>query len=129
MLKIPYRRAGSKNNRDWGAQFSLIPRVVFGNSSTSSPPTATGSNSRIYYTNRAASSFSISSTPTTTSMSIPSIETTIRGTMPADARHRRRVRHLFPANTPYLITSQGSSYSDQAILKAIAELWRRFAPR
>src|SRR5687767_11258581 len=52
MLKIPYGEQDKKINRDWGAQFSIIPRVVFGNSSTAAPPTATGSNSRLYYTNR-----------------------------------------------------------------------------
>ena len=57
MLKIPYGEQDKKTNRDWGAQFSLIPRVVFGNSSTAAPATATGSNSRLYYTNRGGIEF------------------------------------------------------------------------
>jgi len=36
---------------------------------------------------------------------------------------------LFPANTPYVITSQGSSGSDQAFLRAIARTLAAFRPK
>jgi hypothetical protein len=35
---------------------------------------------------------------------------------------------VFPANTPYLITSQGSSGSDQVFMKAVAATWAAFRP-
>src|SRR5258706_512776 len=129
MLKIPYTEQDRKNNRDWGAQFSVIPRVVLGNSSTSSPPTATGSNTRIYYTNRGGIEFLYQQYTHNNLYVYPEHRD-------HDPGHNGLPEHgsdggfgdLFPANTPYLITSQGSSFTDQPFLKAIAGTLASFRP-
>src|SRR4051812_12967310 len=50
LQKVVYSDADRRANRDFGAAMGVLPRVVFGNSSTAAPATATGSNSRLVYT-------------------------------------------------------------------------------
>jgi hypothetical protein len=130
MLKIPYSEQDRKINRDWGAQFQLIPRVVFGNSSTASPATATGSNSRIYYTNHGGIEFLYQQYTHSNLYIYPEHRDHDPGHngLPIPGYPEGGYGDLFPANTPYLITSQGSSGTDQPFLKAIAGTLASFRP-
>ena len=130
MQKIPYTEQDRKINRDWGAQFSLIPRVVFGNSSTASPATGAGSNSRLYYTNRGGIEFLYQQYTHNNLYVYPEHRDHDSGHngLPAHGIPEGGYGDLFPANTPYLITSQGSSGSDQPFLKAIAGTLASFRP-
>jgi len=121
MTKIPYTDADRKVNRDWGAQFSLIPRVVFGNSSTASPAMATGSNSRLYYSNRGGIEFLYQQYTHNNLYVYPEHRDHDPGHNGLPTRGTEGGwGDMFPANTPYLITSQGSSGSDQAFLRSPA---------
>ena len=130
MLKIPYGEQDRKVNRDWGAQMVLIPRVVFGNSSTASPPTATGSNSRIYYTARGGIEFLYQQYTHNNLYVYPEHRDHDPGHngLPAGSNPEGGYGDLFPANTPYLITAQGSSGFDQPFLKAIGYTLASFRP-
>ncbi|HEV8378080.1 MAG TPA: hypothetical protein VGP99_04465 [Tepidisphaeraceae bacterium] len=130
MLKIPYSEQDRKINRDWGAQFSIIPRVVFGNSSTAAPATATGSNTRLYYTNRGGIEFLYQQYMHNNLYVYPEHRDHDPGHngLPSPGIPEGGYGDLFPANTPYLITSQGSSGTDQQFLKAIAGTLAAFRP-
>ncbi|HEV8290881.1 MAG TPA: hypothetical protein VGP94_03125 [Tepidisphaeraceae bacterium] len=130
MLKIPYSEQDRKINRDWGAQFSIIPRVVFGNSSTAAHATATGSNTRLYYTNRGGIEFLYQQYTHNNIYVYPEHRDHDPGHngVPPPGSSEGGYGDLFPANTPYLITSQGSSGTDQAFLKAIAGTLAAFRP-
>jgi len=113
MLKIPYGEQDKKANRDWGAQMALIPRVVFGNSSTAAPATATGSNSRLYYTNRGGIEFLYQQYTHNNLYVYPEHRDHDPGHngLPSPGNPEGGYGDLFPTNTAYLITSQGSSGS------------------
>ncbi|HEV8605724.1 MAG TPA: hypothetical protein VGQ99_10180 [Tepidisphaeraceae bacterium] len=130
LQKIPYTEQDRKINRDWGAQFSLIPRVVFGNSSTAAPATATGSNIRIYYTNRGGIEFLYQQYTHNNLYVYPEHRDHDPGHngLPPRGGGEAGYGDLFPANTPYLIASQGSSGTDQPFLKAIAGALASFRP-
>src|SRR5689334_6434871 len=49
LQKVVYTEEELRTRSDWAAQHRTLPHVVFGNSSTSAPPTLGGSNPRHYY--------------------------------------------------------------------------------
>jgi hypothetical protein len=49
LLAVKYSADDVKQRKHWAAQHVIHPAVVFGNSSTSAPPTLGGSNPRHYY--------------------------------------------------------------------------------
>src|SRR5271166_2105383 len=49
LTRVIYSPEDIKKGRHWSAQTHLLKSVTFGNSSTSAPPTAGGSNPRTYY--------------------------------------------------------------------------------
>jgi len=125
---IEYSEAERKASRDWALQTSVRAVTVFGNSSTSAGPTTSGSNPRSAY---AASG------------GIPFLYTAYRknNLYLYPAHHDHHPGHnglplaagsfygdLFPANTPYFITSQGSSGTDQPFMKAVASTLAAFRP-
>jgi len=122
--KVEYPQQLKQRRLDWGLQVHLIfPHVTIGNSSTSSGPTTGGCNSR-----RAVMS----------ARTAAMIQRQYRnGHLYVYPEHRdhdpgRNGRggygDLFPANVPYLITSQGSSGSDRPFLEAVAFALAAFRP-
>ena len=122
--KVVYPEQLKQRRLDWALQLHfLFPHVTFGNSSTSSGPTTGGCNSR-----RAMMSDRVAAL----------LQRQYRSShlyvYPEHQDHdpgrngRGGYGDLFPANFPYLITSQGSSGSDQPFLSAVPYTLAAFRP-
>jgi len=110
---VPYSEEDIKEHRHWALAQRVLPQVTFGNSSTSSSPETTGSNARKAYCSRAG---------------IELLERQYRGNnlyiYPEHRDHDTKEGEegdgdLFPANTPCVVISKGSSGSDQAFMRAV----------
>jgi hypothetical protein len=130
LKKVQYSEEEKKLRRDWALQPRTLPHVTFGNSSTSAPPMAGGSNPRMYYLS---------------SEGLKLLETHYRrnnlyiypehrdhdpgrnGVDP-DGGNAEGWGDLYPTNTPYLLISQGSSGSDQPFMRATAFTLAAFRP-
>src|SRR5262245_9942165 len=122
--KVIYLEEDVKARRHWALQPRTLPHVVFGNSSTSAPPHMSGSNVRTYY------------------CSIKGLRILERhyvgNNLYIYPEHRDHdpghngvgdgYGDLYPTNTPYVITSQGSSGSDQAFMRAVPFTLAAFRP-
>jgi hypothetical protein len=121
--EVMYTDEERKKNIDWALQPRLLKPVTFGNSSTSAGVLSSGSNVRTYYTHPRG---------------LPFLYEEYRGNnlyiYPAHHDHhpgrngKPFYGDVFPANTPYLITSQGSSGSDQPFMRAVPETLAAFQP-
>ncbi|MGB2819571.1 MAG: putative Ig domain-containing protein, partial [Phycisphaerae bacterium] len=122
--KVEYPEQLKQRRLDWGLQVHLLfPHVTIGNSSTSSGAATGGCNSR-----RAVMS----------ARAVAVLRRQYRGSnlyvYPEHRDHdpgrngRGGYGDLFPANVPYLITSQGSSGSDRVFLEAVAYTLAAFRP-
>ncbi len=122
---IPYSAEDRKTGGDWAAARAIRPGVVFGNSSTSSTAPLSGSNTRMLYASRAGLDLLYEQYRRHNLYIYPAHQdhspghNGIAGGMYGD---------LLPANTPYVITSQGSSGSDQPFLRAVAFTLAAFRP-
>jgi hypothetical protein len=124
LQKIVYTEADVKARRHWALAVVTRPHVTFGNSSTSAPPERGGSNPRTAYI-----------VPGGLAM----LHKQYRGNnlyiypehRDHDPGHNGKgdgYGDLYPANTPYLLTSQGSSGSDQPFMRAIPFTLAAFRP-
>lgn len=122
--RVEYTEAMKQRRLDWGVQLRvLFPHVTFGNSSTASGDMSAGSNTRLCLRS-----------PRSVSILYRQYRRSHLYVYPEHRDHD--VGHnglggfgdLFPANTPYVITSQGSSGSDRAFLEAIAFTLAAFRP-
>lgn len=121
--EVFYSPEDLKTRRDWAAQHTILPHVTFGNSSTSAPVTGGGSNVRMYYTHPRGMAFLYEEYRKNNIYMYP-------------AHHDHHSGHngkpfygdVFPANCPYLITSQGSSGSDQPFMRAVPLTLAAFRP-
>jgi hypothetical protein len=115
LRKVSYSAEDLKARRNWALQPKLLPHVVFGNSSTSAPPTLSGSNPRSYYC--APDGLRLLE------------QHYLKNNLYIYPEHRDHdpghnglgdgYGDLLPTNTPYLLISQGSSGSDQPFMKAL----------
>jgi len=122
--RVEYPDELKQRRLDWGLQVRfLFPHVTIGNSSTSSSPTTGGCNSR-----RALMS------PRAVAMIQRQYRNGHLYVYPEHRDHdpgrngRGGYGDLFPANVPYLITSQGSSGSDRPFVEAVAFTLAAFRP-
>lgn len=122
---ITYSDAENQRGANWGAQRTLRPEVTFGNSSTASPAAISGSNTRLLYVTPGGLSFLSNAYRHNNLYVYPCHQDHSPG---HDGLNGGGFGDLFPTNTPYLITSQGSSYTDQPFLKAIASTLAAFRP-
>jgi len=121
--KVEYSEQQIKSGQNWAMQKQILPFVVFGNSSTSGPPEQGGSNTRRYYSDPNGIAFLFAQYARNNLYIYP-------------AHHDHDPGHngvggygdLFPTNTPYLITSQGSSGSDQPFMQALPYVLAAFQP-
>jgi hypothetical protein len=121
--ELMYTPEERKVDRDWAAQFVLLPQVTFGNSSTSAPVTGGGSNVRFYYTHPRGLTFLYQEYRGNNIYMYP-------------AHHDHHPGHngkpfygdVYPVNSPYLLTSQGSSGSDQPFMRAVPFTLAAFHP-
>lgn len=125
LRKIEYTEAESRSRQDWGLQKKVLPHIVFGNSSTSFAPTAGGSNPRNYYVTNQGVEFLFNAYIRNNLYIYPEHAD-------YDPGHNgiggEGFGDLYPANTPYLIISQGSSGSDQPFMQAIPRTLAAFRP-
>ncbi len=121
--KIEYTEEQIKTRQHWGLQRKILPFVVFGNSSTSASPVQGGSIVRSYYTLPGGLEFLFKQYVGNNLYVYPEH-------LDCDPGHNGVGGYgdLFPTNTPYLITSQGSSGSDQPFLRAVPYVLAAFRP-
>lgn len=122
---ITYTQAQKKQNLDLGLQRGIHrDKVVIGSSSTSAPVTQEGSNGRIYYFGG----------PPSVDFLYGQYRSNQLYVYPEhhdhDAGHNGSPGYgdLFPMNTPYLVISQGSSFSDKPFISAFAQTLAAFKP-
>jgi hypothetical protein len=121
--QVTYTPEERKKRLDWAAQWKILATVTFGNSSTSAPVLFGGSNVRLYQTNPG-------------SMDILYEQYRKNNLYIYPAHHDHHPGHngkpfygdVYPANSPYLITSQGSSGSDQPFMRALPYTLAAFRP-
>ena len=124
LQKVVYTPAQLSRRADWGGQRIVLPHVTFGNSSTASHATTGGCHSRRYYHNAHGLQFLFSQYARNNLYVYPEHTDHDPGHNGLYGRHG----DLFPTNTPYVLTSQGSSGSDQPFVSAIAHTLAAFRP-
>ena len=125
---IEYTEADRKANRDWAFQTGVRPQIVFGNSSTSAGATAGGSNPRSAYVLSGGIAFLHTAYRHNNLYIYPAHHDHSLGHNGVTSAAWPFYGDLFPANTPYLIISEGSSGSDQPFMKAVATTLAAFRP-
>jgi hypothetical protein len=112
---VKYSPEDIKQRKHWAGQKVIQRAVVFGNSSTSAPPTLGGSNPRHYYCSSRGLAFLAEEYANNNLYIYPEHRD-------HDAGHNGKgdgFGDLYPTNTPYLLISQGSSGSDQPFMRAV----------
>jgi hypothetical protein len=123
LQKVEYPEEARQRRLDWAAQRTVLPLVVFGNSSTSAGPQQGGSNPRRQYSHPLG-------------LKLLHLQYTSNNLYiypehcDYDPGHNGTpgFGDLYPTNTPYLIISQGSSGSDQPFMHAVASTLAAFRP-
>ncbi len=124
LVQISYTEDERAQNADWGSQRKLLPgKVVIGNSSTASPATQAGSHQRMLYLHPQGLPFLSEQFRSNALYIYPEHRDHDPGTNGPEG-----FGDLYPANSPYLITSQGSSGSDLAFLHAFLKTSAAFPP-
>jgi hypothetical protein len=123
LQRVEYTEAQIKARQNWGMQKQILPFVVFGNSSTSASPRQGGSNVRSYYAIPDGVRFLFTQYFRNNLYIYPEHQD-------HDPGHNGLGGYgdIFPTNTPYLITSQGSSGSDQPFMRALPYVLAAFRP-
>jgi hypothetical protein len=124
LQRIVYTPEEIKGYRDWAAMGTTRPHVTFGNSSTSAPILQGGSNPRHYYVSPRGLAILHDHYTHNNIYIYPEHRD-------HDPGHNGRMDgygDVYPTNTPYLITSQGSSGSDQPFMQAIPYTLAAFRP-
>jgi YD repeat-containing protein len=124
LQRFEYTKEDVKAQRHWAAATVTRPHVTFGNSSTSAPPQMGGSNVRLYYGNPRGLPFLYQHYTHNNLYIYPEH----RDHDPGHNGKGDGYGDLYPANTPYVITSQGSSGSDQPFLQALPLVLAAFRP-
>lgn len=119
-----YTMQDRDSGRDWAVRAEVVPGVVFGNSSTSSSATISGSNTRLLYASADGLAMLHQQYRRNNLYIYPSHQDYRGGHNGIGGGWG----DLFPANTPYLITSLGSSGSDQPFMNAVAVTLAAFRP-
>jgi hypothetical protein len=123
LSKVEYTDLDRRVGRDWAAQGAVLGGIVFGNSSTSSGVQQGGSNPRHLYTGPRGLAILAKQYAYNNLYIYPEHND-------YDPGHNGNggFGDLYPTNTPYLITSQGSSGSDQPFMHAVAYTLAAFRP-
>jgi hypothetical protein len=124
LLAVKYSADDIKVRKHWAAQHVIHPAVVFGNSSTSAPPTQGGSNPRSYYLATRGLGFLAEEYAKNNLYIYPEH----RDHDPGHNGKGDGFGDLYPTNTPYLLISQGSSGSDQPFMRAVPVTLAAFRP-
>jgi hypothetical protein len=121
---ITYSAEELERRADWGGQSQLLPgKIVVGNSSTASPANQAGSHQRMFYTHPRGLPFLYAQYRSNALYIYPEHRDHDPGTNGPDG-----YGDLYPANSPYLISSQGSSGSDRVFMHAFLKTIAAFPP-
>jgi hypothetical protein len=120
---IVYTREQLDKRVDWAAQHTILPYITFGNSSTSAPVTHGGSNIRLYYVHPRGTPFLYEQYRKNNIYMYPGHHDHHPG-----RNGKPFYGDVYPANTPYLIGSQGSSGSDQPFMRVVPLTLAAFRP-
>lgn len=118
-----YTEEQLKVRADWAASGVVLPKVVFGNSSTSAPATNGGSNPRRLYSDPRGMALLYQQYTRNNLYIYPEHQDHDPGRFGAGGWG-----DLFPTNTPYLLISQGSSGTDQPFMRAVPFTLAAFKP-
>jgi len=121
--RVEYTDAERGRGLDYALQGRIIPRVVFGNSSTSAIVTLGGSCPRRGYSTPAGLATLYAQYTHNNIYIYPSHRDYHPGHNGVDG-----YGDMYPTNTPYLIISQGSSGTDQPFMEAVASTLAAFRP-
>lgn len=125
LRQLYYSMKDREANRDWIGRTDVVPGgVVFGNSSTSAAAAGSGSNTRMLYATAGGIEGLHQQYRGNNLYIYPSHQDYLPGRCGIDGGWG----DLLPANTPYLITSAGSSFSDQPFMHAVAQTLAAFRP-
>jgi hypothetical protein len=124
LQKVAYTPADVKARRHWALMLRARPHVTFGNSSTSGPPQANGSNPRTAYSSPLAMALLHKQYRGHNLYIYPEH----RDHDPGHNGPDEGFGDLYPTNTPYLLISQGSSGSDQPFMRALPYTLAAFRP-
>ena len=123
--RVEYTDEMKKRRLHWGAQVRMFfKHVTIGNSSTASSASRSGSNTRMCL----ASARTAEILYTQYRRSHLYVYPEHRDYDPGHNGRGDAYGDLFPANTPYVLTSQGSSGSDRVFLRAVAYTLAAFRP-
>ncbi len=121
---IRYTKEELARRADWGGQGQILPgKVVVGNSSTASPANQAGSHQRIFYAHPRGLDFLYQQYRSNALYIYPEHRDHDPGTNGLNG-----YGDLYPANSPYLISSQGSSGSDRVFVHAFLKTIAAFPP-
>lgn len=122
--KVQYSDEALKRREDWGGQRRLARGVLIGNSSTSAGVSGVGSNARsMYYTRPSGMAFLYAQYRASNLYVYPEHHDHDVGRDGSPG-----YGDLFPVNSPYVVISQGSSFSDKAFLHALFLTSAAFRP-
>jgi hypothetical protein len=124
LRRFVYTKDDLKAKRNWAAANTVRPIVVFGNSSTSAAAENGGSNVRSTYLHPRGLPFLYEQYTHNNIYIYPEH----RDHDPGHNGVGDGYGDLYPTNTPYLLTSQGSSGSDQPFMHAIPHSLAAFRP-
>lgn len=132
LTPIKYTPQDIKLSKHWAAQRVILPHVTFGNSSTAAPAHLGGSNPRAYYVSRFGLNFLYVQYTKNNLYIYPEHRDHDPGhngvfRLPSGARDEG-YGDMYPTNTPYLIISQGSSYSDLPFMRMMPSVLAAFRP-
>jgi len=129
LKKVEYSREQIESRENYGLQREILPYVVFGNSSTSSPPESSGSNVRTYYTQPDGIRFLFTQYARNNLYIYPEHRDHDPGHNGIGLQSGATgYGDLYPTNTPYLIATQGSSGSDRPFMRALPYVLAAFRP-
>jgi len=131
LTPVLYTEAEKKANADWGAAARIAPvggGPLLGNSSTSAEPAAGGSNPRLYYSSSDGLKFLFLGYVRSQLYVYPCHHDHLPGHNGNPLIDPNGYGDLYPANTPYLLISQGSSFTDQPFMQAVVETLAAFRP-
>jgi hypothetical protein len=128
LSRVVYSEEELRQRADWAAARSVRPHVTFGNSSTSASVENGGSNPRHYYTAARGIELLYEQYTHNNLYIYPEHRDHDPGHSGRGSAPDGGYGDLYPANTPYLIISQGSSGSDQPFMRALPHVLAAFRP-
>jgi hypothetical protein len=128
LQKVHYTQEMKNAGAHWAGQTKALPIVLFGNSSTSAAVQTEGSNARQFYTSPIGLKILEQQYAKNNLYIYPEHHDHDPGRNGRGLGSDEGYGDLYPANTPYVIISQGSSFSDQPFMKAIPYVLAAFHP-